>query len=172
MAKATADTTKGVRMFGADIVAAILALSGTTSLSKETYELMSSVDGTKTADSFQHSFREVMAKAKDLRKRMADGETFTPVQPKKKGTGMASPATPRKRKTPGTSDEDDTPSREKNPTPSKKQTPAKKNATPKGRGEEVDSPVDEPTNGFGDEVLPQDANDFIKMEQVWEQEYA
>ena len=84
MAKATADTAKGVKLFSADIVAAILASTGTTSLSKETYELMSSVDGTKTVDSLQHSFREVMAQAKDLKKRMIDGEVFVPILPKKK----------------------------------------------------------------------------------------
>lgn len=84
MAKATADTSKGVKVFSADIIAALLASTDRVTISKETYELMSAVDGTKTEASLQHNFREVLTQAKDLKKRMAEGEVFVPVQPKKK----------------------------------------------------------------------------------------
>ncbi|KAJ4372113.1 hypothetical protein N0V83_003886 [Neocucurbitaria cava] len=172
MAKATADTGKGVKMFSADIIAALLASTDRVRISKETYELMSAVDGTKTVDSLQHNFREVLAQAKDLKKRMVEGEVFVPVQPKKKGMldDTATPTPSKKRKTPGDSDEDDTPSKKKT-TPVKKQTSVKKNA-PTSRGKKADIAFEEPTSDLGDELFPQDVNDFLKMEQVWEQEFA
>ncbi|KAF1842696.1 uncharacterized protein K460DRAFT_340032 [Cucurbitaria berberidis CBS 394.84] len=157
MAKAAADSAKGVKMFSADTVAAVLMSTGTTSLSMKNYELMSSLDGTKTASGFQHDFRSVLAKAKELKSRVDDGEPFEPVQPAKKRVlgGLASPATPRKRKAAGASDKDETPS--------------KKKATPKARGKKVADPVEEPMSAMGSEGFPEDADAFIKGEQDWEQ---
>lgn len=77
MPKAAADT----QMFSADVVAACLMASGVTSLSNKHYELMSALDGTRTASSFQHTFRAVLAKSKELKTRIDAGETFTPVPP-------------------------------------------------------------------------------------------
>jgi hypothetical protein len=48
---------------------------------------MSALDGTRTASSFEHTFRVVMAKSKELRARLEAGETFEPVAPaSKRGT--------------------------------------------------------------------------------------
>ncbi|XPS70588.1 hypothetical protein M3J09_002797 [Ascochyta lentis] len=77
--KATAHKT-----YSADVVAAVLMATGTTSLSMKHYEVMSSLDGVKTASAFQHDFRDVLAKAKELKARIDEGEVFEPVQPTKK----------------------------------------------------------------------------------------
>jgi hypothetical protein len=69
------------KMYSADVVAACLMASGTTSLSIKQYEMMSALDGTRTASSFQHSFRAVLAKSKELKARVDGGEVFEPVQP-------------------------------------------------------------------------------------------
>jgi len=42
---------------------------------------MSVLDGTRTASSFEHQFRSITARAKELKQRSDDGETFTPVPP-------------------------------------------------------------------------------------------
>lgn len=60
---------------------------GSVSISTSQYAMMSSLDGTKTASSFQHSFRSVLKKAKDLKARVDAGESFEAVAPaKKRGT--------------------------------------------------------------------------------------
>lgn len=74
--KATPD-----KMFSADVVAAILYSTGKTSLSMENYKMMSALDGTKTANAFQHDLRSVLATAKKLKERVDNGEKFEPVQP-------------------------------------------------------------------------------------------
>lgn len=84
MAKESADTNGNQQMFSADIVAAVLMASGTTSLSKQQYEIMSAIDGTRTASSFQHAFRAVLHKAKELKTLVDNGEVFTPVAPTNK----------------------------------------------------------------------------------------
>ncbi|KAH7372315.1 hypothetical protein BKA66DRAFT_497119 [Pyrenochaeta sp. MPI-SDFR-AT-0127] len=157
MAKAAADSAKGGKVFSADVVAAVLMVTGTTSLSMRHYELMSSLDGTKTASGFQHDFRSVIAKAKELKNRVEGGEKFEPVQPAKKRGDTASPATPRKRKNAAASDEDD--------------TPTKKKATSKISGKKAPSQEEGPLGDVG-EGFPRDADDFIKEEQVWENEWA
>ncbi|KAF2133004.1 hypothetical protein P153DRAFT_283831 [Dothidotthia symphoricarpi CBS 119687] len=155
MAKSTVDVkgaAKAGKMFSADVVAAILCSAGTTSLSLKQYELMSSLDGTKTASGFQHDFRSVLARAKELRTRIDNGEIFEPVQPAKKRSkrnDMASPATPKKRKT---ADDDGT-------------TPTKKpKVTPKARAKKAPVPDMDISDS---EALPQDAADFIKQEADW-----
>jgi hypothetical protein len=68
MAKVAADNNDAPKMVSTDVVAAVLATSGITSLSK-------------------HTFRVVMAKSKELRARLEAGETFEPVAPaSKRGT--------------------------------------------------------------------------------------
>jgi hypothetical protein len=83
MGKIASDSTDGTKMFSADVVAAVLMASGTISLSTKQYEMMSALDGTRTASGFQHAFRSVIGKAKDLKARVDAGETFEPVQPTK-----------------------------------------------------------------------------------------
>jgi hypothetical protein len=134
MAKAITDNNDPSKMFNVDVVAAVLMASGTTSLSMKQYEMMSALDGSRTASSFQHAFRAVLAKAKELKARVEDGETFEPVAPTPK-RGTASPATPKKRKNGSDGDT----------------TPAKKRATPKKK--RAKTPSDS-----GD--LPQDMEEF------------
>jgi hypothetical protein len=81
MGKATADANDPTKMFSADVVAAVLMASGITSLSMKQYEMMSALDGTRTASGFQHAFRGVIAKSKDLKARVDAGEIFVPVPP-------------------------------------------------------------------------------------------
>jgi hypothetical protein len=82
MAKATAnDNNDPSKMYSTDVVAAVLAASGTTSLTMKQYEMMSALDGTRTASSFQHAFRAVLAKSKELKARVEGGEVFEPVAP-------------------------------------------------------------------------------------------
>jgi hypothetical protein len=80
---------KGTKTFSADVVAAVLFSTGTTTISKKNFEMMSALDGTKTASGFEHDFRSVIAKAKELKARVESGEEFEPVQPTKK-RGMLS----------------------------------------------------------------------------------
>ena len=77
--KAAAD--KSNKTYSADVVAALLVATGTTSLSMKNYELMSAIDGVKTASAFQHDFRAILSKAKDLKTRIDSGEEFETVQP-------------------------------------------------------------------------------------------
>lgn len=79
--KATPNADKAAKTYSADVVAAVLFATGTTSLSMKHYEMMSAVDGVKTASGFQHDFRAILAKAKDLKDRVDNGEVFEQVQP-------------------------------------------------------------------------------------------
>jgi hypothetical protein len=82
MAKGASITAGGTsKMFSADVVAACLVASGTTSLTSAQYEMMSALDGTRTASSFHHAFRSVLAKSKELKSRVDNGEVFVPVPP-------------------------------------------------------------------------------------------
>lgn len=75
------------KMVSEDTVAVLLMAIGSTSITKAQYNIMSSLDGTRTASSFEHSFRSIVKKAKELQTRVDDGETFEPVAPtKKRGT--------------------------------------------------------------------------------------
>ncbi|KAL5379736.1 hypothetical protein DPSP01_008208 [Paraphaeosphaeria sporulosa] len=90
---------------------------GSTSISKAQYNIMSSLDGTRTASSFEHSFRSIIKKAKELQARVDAGETFEAVAPAKKRGGASGGATP--------------PTTPKKPKATPKKTPK---ATPNGRG--------------------------------------
>ncbi|KAF2707926.1 hypothetical protein K504DRAFT_458407 [Pleomassaria siparia CBS 279.74] len=78
--KASADGAPTGKMFSADVVAALIMSFSATSITKQQYELMSSMDGVKTPSAFQHDFRSVLAKAKELKSRIDNGEVFAPVQ--------------------------------------------------------------------------------------------
>lgn len=82
--KATDNDGKSRKMYSSDVVAAVLLATGTTSLTMKNYDIMSALDGVKTASAFQHDFRSVLAKAKELKARVDDGEVFTPVPPSTK----------------------------------------------------------------------------------------
>ena len=81
MAKATADS--GQKMIPADCVAVLLMSH--PSVAKDMYDMMSAVDGTRTASSFEHQFRSIIARAKELKKRVDNGETFSAVTAQKRG---------------------------------------------------------------------------------------
>lgn len=62
------DNAKGAgKMFSEDTVAVLLMALGSVSISSDQYKMMSALDGTKTASSFQHSCRSVLKKAKELK---------------------------------------------------------------------------------------------------------
>jgi hypothetical protein len=74
---ATADQ----KMISANCVSVLLMALGSTTISKSQLDMMSALDGTRTASSFQHQFRSIVAKAKELKKRVEDGEKFVPISP-------------------------------------------------------------------------------------------
>lgn len=82
--KAANGDGKPGKMYSADVVAAVLTATGTTSLSVKHYEIMSSLDGVKTASAFQHDFRRIPTKAKELKARIDNGELFESVAPSTK----------------------------------------------------------------------------------------
>lgn len=85
MAKATDSPAGGSKMIPADCVAVLLVALGRTTVSKEQLNMMSALDGTRTASSFEHQFRSIIAQAKELKKRVDDGETFDPIVAQKRG---------------------------------------------------------------------------------------
>ena len=167
MGKATPDGAPSGKVFSADVVAALLMSFNVTSITLKQYELMSAMDGAKTASAFQHDFRSVLAKAKELKARVDGGEEFLPVQPPKKRsmfnfvpslisisyqqcTGLAAMGT------------DSLPTTPKKP----KVTPSKAKVTPKSRGKGKDARSDSPTNELGNDngVLPSEMDQKIKIE--------
>ncbi|KAI4915541.1 hypothetical protein J4E90_003986 [Alternaria incomplexa] len=151
-----ASTESGQKVVPADCVSVLLMAIGSTTISKAQYEMMSALDGTRTASSFEHQFRTITAKAKELKARAEQGETFQPVAPAKKGgqtTPTTAKATPKKRKDMSSGSEDATPSK-------------KKTATPKSRGKKAQTPVEDTM----EEDFPDDAEEFIKREKKWEED--
>ncbi|PWO20286.1 Fungal-trans domain containing protein, partial [Pyrenophora tritici-repentis] len=189
--KATPDASQ--KMYSADVVAAVLCSTGTTSLSNKNYEMMSALDGKKTASAFQHDFRAVIAKAKELKARVEEGEAFEPVAPasQRKGKKLAStPTTPKKRKPTSTSPDSDSNSNTNTPPPKKKtKTPTPKKptttttnttakTTPTSKtsndADEAPSPPlddDEELQFATDEKMPFDVDTFIKEEMEWEHNF-
>ncbi|KAF2498427.1 hypothetical protein BU16DRAFT_579552 [Lophium mytilinum] len=138
MAKADDSGAKGQKTYTLDTVAVLLMAANVVSISRTQYEMMSSLDGTRTADSFQHQLREVLKKAKELKARVDDGEKFAPVAPAKN----RGPATPKKR------NQDEMSSQ-----PSMKSTPAKKAKAKKTQVKaEPDSPEPSEPQEFFDSV--------------------
>ena len=74
-------------MVPADCVSVLLMALGNTTITKAQFDMMSALDGKRTASSFEHQFRPITAKAKDLKARVDAGEAFVPVQPTKKRSG-------------------------------------------------------------------------------------
>ncbi|KAF2106673.1 hypothetical protein BDV96DRAFT_471299, partial [Lophiotrema nucula] len=68
----------------ADCVSVLLMALGSTSITKAQYNMMSALDGQRTASSFEHQFRSITQKAKELKSRLDNGEAFEPVAPPKK----------------------------------------------------------------------------------------
>ncbi|KAG9381530.1 hypothetical protein A1F94_007184 [Pyrenophora tritici-repentis] len=176
--KATPDASQ--KMYSADVVAAVLCSTGTTSLSNKNYEMMSALDGKKTASAFQHDFRAVIAKAKELKARVEEGEAFEPPPPHH----------PKKRKPTSTSPDSDSNSNTNTPPPKKKtKTPTPKKptttttnttakTTPTSKtsndADEAPSPPlddDEELQFATDEKMPFDVDTFIKEEMEWEHNF-
>ncbi|KAF3001290.1 hypothetical protein E8E13_004564 [Curvularia kusanoi] len=158
MAKTTDTPAGDQKMISADCVAVLLMSN--PKLSKAQYDMMSAVDGTRSASSFEHQFRSILAKAKDLKKRADDGEAFSPVAGAKRGTTTATPTTPassKKRKGDGADD-----------TPSKKPKAAAKPRGKKAQSSQIASPTLEDED---DDDLPADMADFIKAEKKWEEDF-
>ncbi|KAH4018230.1 hypothetical protein HBH70_175650 [Parastagonospora nodorum] len=152
MAKAAADSNAGQKTIPADCVSVLLMALDKTTITKAQYELMSALDGSRTASSFEHQSRSITAKAKELKSRVDNGEKFEAVAPANKraaGSATASPATPRKRK--GAGDDNG--------------TPVKKRASPKKK-----MASEELSNDLGDSGLdlPVDMDQFIKNEAGYE----
>lgn len=85
----TATESTGQKMISADCVSIIMAF-GDATVSQKQLDMMSALDGNRTASSFQHEFRTITAKAKALKARLAEGEVFVAVKPpKKRGTSFS-----------------------------------------------------------------------------------
>ncbi|KAF3046654.1 hypothetical protein E8E12_011438 [Didymella heteroderae] len=153
MGKTTDSPAAGQKMIPADCVSVLLMALGSNTITKEQLNMMSAIDGTRTASSFEHQFRSIVAKAKELKKRVEDGETFAPVQPSQK-RGTATPTTPRKRKG---DDVDETPTK-------------KPKTTPKPRAKKAQAEASSAPQPADDDVkLPADMDAFIKSEKQWEE---
>ncbi|KAF1932215.1 uncharacterized protein M421DRAFT_1869 [Didymella exigua CBS 183.55] len=150
---AATNDSKAGKTYSADVVAAVLMATGTTPLSMKHYELMSSLDGVKTASEFQHDFRAVLARAKELKARVDNGEIFEPVAPATKRGGTTTPATPKKR---NGDDVGDSPSKKSKATPKPRDKKARAEAPPT------------PQTADDDLELPEGMDAFIRAEKQWE----
>ncbi|KAF2200152.1 hypothetical protein GQ43DRAFT_374510 [Delitschia confertaspora ATCC 74209] len=82
----------GQKMFTADTVAALLVALDNPVITRDQLNLMSALDGTRTADAFQHQMRPVVSKAKELKAKIKAGEVFLPIKSSsKKRGGMLTP---------------------------------------------------------------------------------
>lgn len=88
MGKTLDSPAAGQKMIPADVVSVLLMALGNTTITREQLNIMSSIDGTRTASSFEHQFRSITAKAKELKKRVQDGETLTAVPAQKRGVQL------------------------------------------------------------------------------------
>ncbi|KAF2754128.1 hypothetical protein EJ05DRAFT_541255 [Pseudovirgaria hyperparasitica] len=87
--------------FSLDTMATVLAAQGITSIPNTAYAMMSALDGQRTVNSFQHQFRPVVKRAKEIKAQM-DSDAGIPiaVTPKKRGTAAkddSEEATPTKK---------------------------------------------------------------------------
>jgi hypothetical protein len=89
MARTTTDTSAG-KSITADCVSVLLMALGNTSISKAQYDMMSAIDGNRTSSSFEHQFRSITQKAKELKARVEGGEKFVAVAPGQGGKGKRS----------------------------------------------------------------------------------
>lgn len=88
MGKTTDSPAAGQKTISADVVSVLLMALGNTTITKDQLNMMSAIDGTRTASSFEHQFRSIIAKAKELKKRVEDGEVFTAVAGQKRGVQL------------------------------------------------------------------------------------
>ncbi|KAF2808552.1 uncharacterized protein BDZ99DRAFT_57893 [Mytilinidion resinicola] len=97
------ESSSSSKMVSIDTVAILLMALGATTISQKQLEMMSAIDGTRTAKSFSHQMHEITKKAKELKARVDAGEEFVPVQAKKRGATQMSSAsvTPPKKKAKG-----------------------------------------------------------------------
>lgn len=65
MAKTASDAGPG-KAFSEDTIVVLLAANGLFTIKKTSYDAMSSLDGIRTADGFEHQFRSVVKKANVL----------------------------------------------------------------------------------------------------------
>ncbi|KAF4552321.1 Hypothetical protein D9617_10g073020 [Elsinoe fawcettii] len=79
------------------LCASILASGG--SIGGKSYDMMSALDGKRTANSFQHQFRNVLKRARELKEQMDSEEGIKGVEAKPRATTKA-PRTPKAPKTP------------------------------------------------------------------------
>lgn len=84
MGKAATDATDSQKTVPADCVSVLLMALDKTIITEAQYEMMSALDGNRTASSFEHQFRSLTAKAKELKSRADSREAFKPVAPAKK----------------------------------------------------------------------------------------
>ncbi|KAF2252988.1 hypothetical protein BU26DRAFT_587719 [Trematosphaeria pertusa] len=138
------------KMFSENTVAVLLMAVGNTSISVSQYDMMSALDGNKTASSFQHQFRSVLKKARELKERVEGGEQFVAVAPSKKrgadavDKGLTPPATPKKPK-----------------------------ATPKPRAKKSKAKItedDSPNNDLNDDVFASAFGNTVKKEADLDEE--
>ena len=85
--------------FSLSTVAVLVALLDEkgVKLGQTSYERMSALDGTRTASSFDHQFRKVKAKAKDIVAQDKTGEAVTPTPKARGGSKASTPATGEKK---------------------------------------------------------------------------
>jgi hypothetical protein len=70
--KAAAKPADATKMFSAEVVATILAISGVT-IGNKHYNIMAKLDETKTASGWDHHFRSVKGRAKEISEMIANG---------------------------------------------------------------------------------------------------
>ena len=97
--KATTDKSKEKPVEFETVAVLVLAMMETnTILSMKHYDIMASVDGERTASSFDHQFRKIKARAKELQGQIKNGDIATPTKNAKTGSKSATPATGEKKK--------------------------------------------------------------------------
>ncbi|PSK55730.1 hypothetical protein B9Z65_4608 [Elsinoe australis] len=85
----------------AALCCAILMHGG--NIGKQTYDMMSALDGKRTANGFQHQFRAVLKRAKELQKMEGDDLKSVAAKPRANRESPKVPQTPKTPTTPKTS---------------------------------------------------------------------
>ncbi|KAF7185187.1 hypothetical protein HII31_13462, partial [Pseudocercospora fuligena] len=85
-------TGKEEQSFTFETMAVVLycVLESGVTLGDKHYQLMSALDGTRSANAFNHQFRKVKARAKELKQQADNGNGATPVKGKARGGGGGS----------------------------------------------------------------------------------
>ena len=79
------------KAFSFDTVAALCSaiLAKNVAIGKDIYEMMSALDGERTANAFQHQFRSVLQRAKELKEQADKGQKLQPAAPKARATAKS-----------------------------------------------------------------------------------